>query len=266
MKILEFFENVKIGSLSLATLLAAALVFFICLIVIRVIERIIAKITSKSKLEKGLKSFISSVITVVLWAIAVVMIAGTLGIPTASLVALLSVAGLALSLSIQGIISNLFSGATILATKPFISGDFVEFGGVSGTVEEIGLFHTQLLTVDNRRIFVPNSDVTAAKIINYSNQPLRRVDLTFSAAYDCPTESVKNALFAAARAIPAVLDEPGAEVYLSAYKDSNIEYVMRAWVKSADYWPTYYELNEKVREKFDEYGVYPSYPQVKVIN
>lgn len=266
MGIFEVFEGVKIGPLSLATVLAAVVVFIICLIAIKIIKRIIARITARSKLEKGLKSFISSVISVALWAIAVVIIADTLGIPTASLVALLSVAGLALSLSIQGIMSNLFSGATILATKPFVGGDFVEISDVSGTVEAIGLFHTQILTVDNRRIFIPNSDVTSAKIINYSEEPLRRVDLTFSAAYDCPTESVKAALSAAAEAVPGVLDEPAAEVHLFSYGDSNIDYVLRAWVKSADYWPVYFALNEIVREKFDEYGVFPSYPQVKINN
>lgn len=266
MRIFEVFEGVKIGSFSLATVLAAVVAFVLCLIAIKIIKKIIAQVMERSRLEKGLKSFISSIISVVLWAIAVVIIAETLGIPTASLVALLSVAGLALSLSIQGIMSNLFSGATILATKPFVGGDFVEIGGVSGTIEAIGLFHTQILTVDNRRIFIPNSDITAAKIINYSEEPLRRVDLTFSAAYDCPTASVKNALFAAAKAVPEVLDEPAAEVYLTAYKDSNIDYALRAWVKSADYWPAYYALNETVREKFDEYGVYPSYPQVKINN
>ncbi len=266
MKIFEVFDGVRIGSFSLATVLAAAVVFILCMIAIRIIRKLVARIMEKSKLEKGLKSFISSIISVMLWAIAVVIIAETLGIPTASLVALLSVAGLALSLSIQGIMSNLFSGATILATKPFVGGDFVEIGEVSGTIEAIGLFHTQILTIDNRRVFIPNSDVTAAKIINYSEEPLRRVDLTFSAAYDCPTASVKNALFAAAKAMPGVLDEPAAEVHLTAYKDSNIDYVLRAWVKSADYWTVYYALNETVRDKFDEYGVYPSYPQVKINN
>lgn len=264
MKILEILENIRLGSFSLATVLGALVVFLACCIVIRIIRSVIGRVLGKSRLEKGLKSFISSLVSVGLWAIAVIIVAGTLGIPTASLVALLSVAGLALSLSIQGIMSNLFSGATILATKPFVSGDYVELGGVSGTVESIGLFHTEILTVDNRRIFVPNSDVTASRIINYSGEPLRRVDLVFSAGYDCGTQTVKEALYAAAHSVEQVLDTPETEVYLSAYKDSNIEYALRVWVNNADYWAVYFALQETVREKFAEYGVSPSYPQVKI--
>ena len=266
MKIFEVFDNVKVGSISLATMLAATVVFILCLIANRIIKMFAARIMERSRLERGIKSFISSILSIMIWAITVIIIAGTLGIPTASLVALLSVVGLALSLSIQGTMSNLFSGVTILATKPFEGGDFVEIGEISGTIEAIGLFYTQILTGDNRCVFIPNSDITAAKIINWSAEPLRRVDLTFSAAYDCPTDSVKDALFAAIKAVPEVLDEPAAEVHLTAYKDSNIDYILRAWVKSADYWPAYYALNEIVRDKFDEYGVYPSYPQVKINN
>lgn len=266
MKFFEYLEGVKIGSMSLATLLGALVVFLICLAAIRIIKRIVSGIIGRSHLEKGLTSFINSVVSVGLWAVAIVIIAGTLGIPTASLVALLSVVGLALSLSVQGIMTNLFSGVTILVTRPFVAGQFVEIGGVSGTVSAIGMFHTQILTSDNRRIFIPNGDVTSAKIVNYSDAPLRRVEINVCASYDCPTQTVKDALLAAAKAVPEVLSEPGAAAYLLSYQDSNIEYTLRVWVNNADYWPVYFALTELVREKFDEFGVTMSYPQVKIIN
>jgi small conductance mechanosensitive channel len=264
MDIFDTLANIRIGSLSLSAILYAIVVYIVCLITIRIVKRLLARIEQKSKLDKALVKFITSIATAAMWAVACIIIAGTLGIPTASLVALLSVVGLALSLSVQGLASNLFSGATILATKPFTIGDFVELGGISGTIEKIGLFHTLVLTVDNRRVFIPNSDVTGSKISNYSACELRRVDLTFSAAYDFSTEQVKTALFDAIDAVPTALRDPAPEAHLSAYKDSNIEYVLRVWTKNADYWATYFGLNEAVRESFAKAGVAPSFNRVDV--
>ena len=145
-------------------------------------------------MENGLKSFIRSALKIGLWALAVIIVADSLGIPTASLVALLSVAGLALSLALQDIMSNLFSGVTVLAAKPFVSGNFVELDGLTGTVHDVGLLYTKIITLDNKMVFIPNKDVVAAKILNYSSQPERRVDISVKTSYDSSAQEVKEAL------------------------------------------------------------------------
>jgi small conductance mechanosensitive channel len=263
-KFFEDLETIKFGSVSLATILSAVLIFLICLIVIKIIGCIISRLLKKSKLEKGLKSFIGSAVRIGLWALAVVIVAESLGIPTASLVATLSVAGLALSLAIQGIMSNLFSGLTLLATKPFISGEYIELNSIAGTVQAVGLFYTNILTIDNKLVYIPNSEVTSSKIQNFSRAPLRRVDLLFTASYECSTESVKKALYEAMEADDRILRDPAPFAAIMSYKSSSIEYVVRAWVKTPDYISVYFSLNESVRESFERNGVSMSYEHVNV--
>ena len=190
--------------------------------------------------------------------------ANALGINTTSLVALVSVAGLALSLSVQNVMSNLFSGITLLIAKPFASGDFVEVAGKTGIIKAVGLFYTQLDTLDNVAISIPNGDVTAGSVINYSHEPLRRVDRTFTASYESSTEDVKAAIEAAIAKDERILSDPAPFVRLLEYKGSTVEYVVRVWCKNADYWDVYFNLNENVRESFAEKGVKFSYEHVNV--
>ena len=257
-------EGIKLGSLSVSSILSAIVVFIICLIVIKIISALIKKALERSKMEKGLKSFITSAVKIALWAIAIVIVAGNLGIDTASLVAVLSVAGLALSLAVQGIAANLFSGVTILATKPFVSGNFVSVGGVEGVVESIGLFHTTIKTIDNKLIFVPNSEVTSSKVINFTHEPMRRVDITFGADYGCPVEDVKAAVTELMREHPLVLEEPAPFVSVLSYKGSNIEYVLRAWCKTEDYWTVFFAMNEGLLTALKKHGCGMSYEHVNV--
>ena len=156
------------------------------------------------------------------------------------------------------------SGITILLTRPFEDGDFVEAGDVSGTVKDIGLIYTQLCTLDNKDIYVPNSDLSASKIVNYSREPQRRVDLTFGADYTCRPEQVKAALHNAVSLVSGILPEPAPFVRVSGYGESNIEYTVRVWCKTADYWTVYYDLMEAVGAAFDAHGVSMSYPQMNV--
>ncbi|MGI6029593.1 MAG: mechanosensitive ion channel family protein [Candidatus Heteroscillospira sp.] len=247
-----------------ANLVSALLAALVCWIVIRILTRILFNIFEKTRFERGMKNFMLSAAKVGMWFIAVIIIAGAMGIEVASLVAVLSVAGLALSLSIQGIMSNVFSGVTVLATHPFVVGDYVELNGVAGTVSAIGLFYTSVKTVDNKTISIPNSEVTSAKVINYTHEALRRVDLAFTASYDNSTEQVKGALMAAMEADSRVLRDPAPFAGLLSYKDSSIEYVLRAWVKSEDYWDVYFALNEAVREEFKRAGVEMTYNHLNV--
>ena len=254
-----------LGISSVNALLSAIVTLVICIIAIKVITGIVDKLLSRGqKLDGTLRHYIGSAVHTLLWILTVIIVANALGINTTSLVALVSVAGLALSLSVQNVMSNLFSGITLLISKPFTTGDFVEVAGKTGTIKAIGLFYTQLDTLDNVAISIPNSDVTAAAINNYSREPLRRVDRTFTASYESSTEDVKAAIFDAISKDERILADPAPFVRLLEYKGSTVEYVVRVWCKNADYWDVYFNLNENVRESFAAKGVKFSYEHVNV--
>lgn len=258
-------ETIKLGSISLSSILSAVLLFIVSCIVIKLICRAVEKFLSKSThIDASLKGFLKSACKVALWVIAIIIIADSLGIPVTSLVAVLSVAGLALSLSVQGLLSNLFSGITLLITRPFVVGDFVEISGNCGTVKEIGLFYTTISTVDNKLISVPNGDITASNIINYSSEKLRRVDIAINASYDCATEDVRSAVLEAVAMDEKALSEPAPFIAISSYGTSTVEYTVRVWCNSADYWDVFFALNENIRECFAKNGVKMSYDHLNV--
>lgn len=257
--------RIRIGSMALSTLISAVLTFITCFIVMQIILKTLERILGRAnKIDGTLKGFIHSAVKIVLWILTGIIVAGALGIPTTSLVALISIAGLALSLSVQNILSNLFSGLTLLVSKPFKSGDYVEVGGRNGIIKSVGLFYTQLNTLDNVSINIPNSDVTGTTVMNYSREPLRRVDRVFSAAYESSTEDVKAAILEAISRDEKILRDPAPFVRLSEYKDSCIEYTVRVWCKCADYWDVFFNLNENVRESFAEKGVEMTYNHMNV--
>ena len=246
-------------------LVSAILVFIVCVIAIRIIMKAIDKLLSRSKKLDGiLQGFIKTTVHIALWALAIVIVAGALGIPTASLVAVLSIAGLALSLSVQNILANLFSGITLLITKPFGAGDLVDVAGSNGIVKTVGLFYTVLDTLDNRVVSIPNSDVTGASVTNYSRNPLRRVDLTFTASYEDSTEAVRAAILEAAQADPKIKADPAPFIVIGAYKESRVEYITRVWCDNADYWDVYFGMNERVRERFAADGVHMTFQHINV--
>lgn len=265
---MDFFNSladIKLGDISLSSILSAVLIYVVCYVVIRLLCRAFEKLLDRSKhIDASLKTFFSGAIKAVLWVIAIIIIAGSLGIPVTSLVAVLSVAGVALSLALQGLLSNLFSGITILATRPFNVGDYVQVGGESGTVKSIGLFYTVLDTPDNRVIYAPNGDITSSKIVNYSAESLRRVIIPVTASYDSATEDVRRAVLAAAAKDERILTEPAPMAAISGFGSSSVEYTVRVWCKSDDYWDVLFALNENIRESFAEYGVEMSYDHLNV--
>ena len=258
-------ENVNIGTMALPTVGKAVLSFVICLIALNLVMKVVDKLLSKAtRIDGTLKGFIRSAARILLWILLVIIVAGALGIPTTSLVALISIAGLALSLSVQNILANLFSGLTLLITKPFKAGDYVEVAGKAGVIKTVGLFYTQMNTLDNIAISIPNGDITGSTVNNYSREPLRRVDMNFCASYDCSTEDVKAAIMEAISRDDKILADPAPFVRLNEYKDSVVDYVVRVWCKGADYWDVHFNLNENVRECFAEKGVKMSYGHVNV--
>ncbi len=265
---MDFFNSladIKLGDISLSSILSAVLIYVVCYAAIRLLCRAFEKLLDRSKhIDASLKTFFSGAIKAALWVIAIIIIAGSLGIPVTSLVAVLSVAGVALSLALQGLLSNLFSGITILATRPFNVGDYVQVGGEGGTVKSIGLFYTVLDTPDNRVIYAPNGDITSSKIVNYSAEPVRRVIIPVTASYDSATEDVRRAVLAAAAKDERILTEPAPMAAISGFGSSSVEYTVRVWCKSDDYWDVLFALNENIRDSFAEYGVEMSYDHLNV--
>ena len=253
-----------IGGFSLGNILAAALIFLVCFAVIKLAVRLTRRALDKSKLDAPVKRAIVNFERVVLWVTALLMIMGKLNISTASLVALVSVAGLALSLSLQNTLSNVFAGITLLVTRPFKPGDFVEAGTTSGTVTRMGLFYVTLLTYDNKEIHVPNSDIAASRLTNYTAEPTRRVDLNFGLEYGCAADEVRAALLAAAKEDARVLPEPEPAVVVSAYLSSSVQYTLRCWALTADYWAVYYALNESARRHLEAAGLSLAFDRLDV--
>ncbi len=257
--------NTLTGNMAFDTIISGVITFLVCCIAIRIVKAVMNRALSRAtKLDVPIKNLITKLITTLLWALTIIIVAGAFGINATSLVAVLSIAGLALSLSVQNLLTNFFSGIMLLINKPFKEGDFVELGDKIGTVKNIGFFNTVLNTPDNISIAIPNGDLTSAAVKNYSREQNRRVDLTFSASYGAPTEAVKKAIEEAIAMDSRILPNPAPFVRLLSYDASSIKYVVRVWVKNADYWDVYFDLNEHVRDTFANNGIAMSYEHINV--
>ena len=229
----------------------------------RIIQKVLETTLEKSKLEKAAHSLITSLASAAMYIVLGLMVASSLGIDVTSIVALASVLTLALSLALQNMVSNIIGGFTILYTGPFHSGDYVEIAGQGGTVKEINMTYTMLATADNKLISIPNSAVVAAQIVNYSAAETRRVEVLASASYDAPTQQVIDALVLAGT-VDNVLLDPAPMAVITAYGDSAISYSLRLWVKTADYWDVYFQVNQRVKDIFDAQGIEMTYPHLNV--
>ncbi len=251
--------------MSLATLaLRFIFVFAVGLILMKIITKILDRLLEKSKLEKAAHGLIKTLVKTVMLILLGLILASTLGIDVTGVVALASVLTLAVSLALQNMLANVIGGFTILYTHPFHSGDFVEIAGQSGTVDEIGMAYTKLITPDNKLVSIPNSAVIAAQIVNYTTTGTRRVELTVATSYDTPAKQVIDTLVACADR-PAVLEVPEKPyAVLVEYGESTVKYALRFWVKTDDYWNTYFAINEEIKTAFDRDGVKMSYPHLNV--
>ena len=260
----EILESLNASGIAAERLIPALVTFVVCLVVIHIFMRILEKVMGKMPVDKMASVFIKSGIKIVLYAITVLVIADMLSIPVASLIALVSVIGLAISLAVQNSLSNLAGGITVLVAKPFKIGDFIEISDVMGTVEVIGLAHTRLVTPDNKTIIVPNSEVSSTKIINYTLAQKRRIDFIFRASYETSVEAVKKAALRVLKQKKEILSDPEPFVNVFAYKESYMEYAVRGWVNTGDYWPVYFSLLEEIKKAFDEDGIAMGYNHLNV--
>lgn len=251
------------GSLFFKKLMGTVLILVIGILVIRVIMRLITAALEKSHLEKAAHSLIYSLARAAMYILLFLIAASQMGIDVSSIVALASVLTLALSLALQNMVSNLIGGFVILYTHPFHSGDYVEIAGQGGTVKEISMTYTVLATPDNRIISIPNSAVAAAQVVNYSSADSRRVELTVTASYDAPTQKVLDALVLAGTVDNALLN-PAPSAVIVSYDDSAIRYSLRIWVKPGDYWDVYFQVNQRIKDVFDQQGIEMTYPHLNV--
>ena len=216
------------------------------------------------KLDNSLRSFLSSFLKIVLYIVLVITIATILGVPATSFITILASCGVAIGLALQGSLSNFAGGLMILFFKPFKVGDFIEASGETGTVAEISVVYTELLTVDNKRVTLPNGSITNSIIKNYSSEELRRVDLNFNVAYDSDNEKVKNLIQGVIDAHPNALKEPEPFVRIAEHGNNALIYTARIWCKSADYWTVYFDILESVKSEFDKNNISIPYPQMDV--
>jgi small conductance mechanosensitive channel len=243
--------------------LSAVIIMVVGILLGRVIMTVVDKALNKSKLEKAAYSLIRSLLKAVLYILLGLIVASKLGVDVTGIIALASVLSLAVSLAVQDVLANLFGGLTLLYTQPFHSGDYVEIGATGGTVKEIGLSYTKLTTPDNKEISIPNKSVVAAEIVNYTTTGKRRVDFVVTASYDAPIQTVLASLRQAAQ-VPTRLEENEPFVAVSNYGDHAIEYILRVWSATDDYWTTKFAINEKIKEIFDANGVEMTYPHLNV--
>lgn len=251
-------------TLTLEKLLYTVILLVAGLIVIKILLKVLDRALRRVEIDPGIKSFLRSGLRILLLFLLALIVLAYLDIEVTSLVAVLSVIGLALSLAVQSLLSNVAGGLQLLSTKPFTVGDFIEAGGVSGTVTATGMFYTKLRTFDNKLIQVPNSQIAAEKIVNYSAEPLRRVDLTVSASYDDPIQSVKRAIGQVLGEHPKTLATPEPVVRVNRYGESAIEYVVRVWCANEDYWEVYYDVLEGIKTAFDGAGITMTYNHLNV--
>lgn len=251
------------SSYAVSSVLPAVILLVAGILLIRLVISIVNKLLTDSKLEKAAHKLIKAAIRAVLMILLGLIVADKLGIDVTGVVALASVLTLAISLSVQNALANLISGFTLLYTKPFASGDYVEIAGQGGTVMEIGLTYTKLATPDNKSVSIPNNAVTSAEIVNYSVLGTRRVSTTVAVSYDAPTELVLEALLEAGD-VPTILEDKPPFAAMSSYGDHAIHYVLHVWSTAADYWTTQFAVNENIRKVFAEKGISMTYPHLNV--
>ena len=252
-------------SLDHTQLIYAGITLLFGLVIVRIIIALIQKrIDQKDVARQRSTSMIKLIVRFVLDFIVVMLAANVAGIPLTSFVAVFSVIGIALSLALQDILANLAGGIIIMATNPFEVGHFVEYNGISGTVQDISAMHTRLGAADGRVIFVPNKNLTTSQVINYSMSPQRRIELTVSASYASSPEAVREAVLDALSHVEAVAKTPAPIVHLESYGDSAILYSIFCWCDAAVFWATKYEVNEALYDAFARKGVTMTYPHLNV--
>ncbi|MEZ8987165.1 small-conductance mechanosensitive channel MscS [Vibrio cyclitrophicus] len=245
-------------------IISALIILFIGNIIVKAIANSVSKVLEKKKMDRAVVEFIHGLVRYLLFVIVLIAALGRLGVQTASVVAVIGAAGLAVGLALQGSLSNFAAGVLIVAFRPFKSGDYVEIGGVAGSVDSIQIFQTILTTPDNKMVVVPNGSVIGSPITNYSRHATRRIDLMIGVSYNADLQKTKALLTKICESDERVLKEPGVQVGVHTLADSSVNFVVRPWVSTADYWSVYFDLMQAIKEGLDNEGIEIPFPQVDV--
>ncbi|MCP5062279.1 MAG: mechanosensitive ion channel [Ignavibacteriae bacterium] len=245
-------------------LVGAILILVIGLWVAKILTNLVNKLLVKKNIDPTLGKFFTALVNIALVAFVVIAAISKVGIETTSFVALLGAAGLAVGFALQGSLSNFASGVMLIIFKPIKVGNYVEGGGMEGVVEEIGIFVTTLITLDNKVVFVPNAKLTSDNIINYSLKDTRRVDLVFGIAYKEDIDNARAVIAETLKANQKVLTDPKPDILVSELADSSVNFEVRPWCKTNDYWDVYYSVIEDIKKKFDEQKIEIPFPQTDV--
>lgn len=242
-------------------LVTAIVIFFVGKWIVNLVVKGMLKAMQKGDMDITLRRFVANLARMLLMLFVIIAAIHQLGIQTASLIALLGAAGLAVGLALQGSLSNFAAGVLIVLFRPYKVGDWIEGGGVSGAVEEVQILTTVLKTGDNKRVIIPNSQIMGTTITNYSANETRRVDLVVGVSYGDDLDKVRTELEGLVAADERILKDPTVTIAVSELADSSVNFVLRPWVKTADYWGVYFDLTEAIKKRFDEVGISIPFPQ-----
>ena len=245
-------------------LVTAIAIFYIGRMVVGLLMRGLKKMMQAQEVDVTLQTFVANLVRMVLLTFVIIAAIGALGIQTTSFIAILGAAGLAIGLALQGSLSNFASGVLIVMFRPYKVGDFVEAAGISGVVEEVQILTTVLKTGDNKKVIVPNGQIMDSVITNYSANERRRVDMVVGVSYDDDLDKVRSTLEQLVAADDRILDDPACTIAVSALADSSVNFVVRPWVNSADYWGVMFDLTEAIKKRFDKEGISFPFPQQDV--
>ncbi|MCO4799432.1 MAG: mechanosensitive ion channel [Colwelliaceae bacterium] len=244
--------------------IVALLILFIGKLIAKLIRRGVEKILEHKNVDNTVISFVASLVYGLVILVAFIAAISHLGFNTSSLVAIVGAAGLAIGLALQGSLSNFASGILLISLKPFKSGDFVEVSGTAGVVEEVNIFSTQLRTGDNKTVIIPNGSITSGTITNYSRKPTRRIDLVIGVSYDADLAQTRDILTQVVSSHELVLKDQDITIGVSELADNSVNFVVRPWVKTENYWPVYFALLESIKVELDKAGIEIPYPQLSV--
>lgn len=230
----------------------------------KLIGKLIGNVLKRTNLDAMLINFVNSIVQVLLTLVVVVAALGQLGVDTTSLIALVGAAGLAIGLALQDSLKNFAAGVLLIVFRPFKEGDFVEVAGISGVAEQVTIFNTVMRTGDNREVIVPNGAIYSGIITNYNRRPTRRVDMVFGIGYDDDLKKAKEILIDIVTSDPRVLADPEPVIAVSELADSSVNFIVRPWVNTPDYWAAYWAITEQVKLRFDEQGIGIPFPQMDV--
>ncbi|MBT8081968.1 MAG: mechanosensitive ion channel [Gammaproteobacteria bacterium] len=258
-------EYLKTQGVDLAINIAIAIaIFYVGKIVVGLFVRGLRKVMQKREVDKTLETFVGNLVRMALMVVVVIAAISQVGIETTSFIAIFGAAGLAVGLALQGSLSNFAAGVLIVLFRPYRVGDFVEAAGIAGSVEQVQILTTILKTPDNKTIIVPNSQIMDSVITNYSANDTRRVDMVFGVSYDDDLDKVHKTIRELVEADERILKEPACTIAVSELADSSVNFVVRPWVKTSDYWGVHFDLTEAIKKRFDQDGISFPFPQLAV--